>query len=184
MHGTYDKRPQLRIGILGGSSLLGEHALPLLAQTGLPTNAFTRSLPTVSCPGVTWRNADDWHGLTLDTFLSFAPVWVLPDYLERLASTHVKRVVVLSSTSRFAKQTSPDARERDVAQRLIRAEEQARAVGDRTASRMGDPAADHDLWLWSRQEHLANSTFHSTLRIFPAYRGAEPDCASRCMLVT
>ncbi|MFC6573774.1 NAD-dependent epimerase/dehydratase family protein [Pseudomonas brassicacearum] len=109
---------------MGGSSLLGEHALPLLAQTGLPTNAFTRSLPTVSCPGVTWRNADDWHGLTLDTFLSFAPVWVLPDYLERLASTHVKRVVVLSSTSRFAKQTSPDARERDVAQRLIRAEEQ------------------------------------------------------------
>ncbi|KKA06077.1 epimerase [Pseudomonas ogarae] len=124
MHGTYDKRPQLRIGILGGSSLLGEHALPLLAQTGLPTSAFTRSLPKVPCPGVTWRNADDWHGLTLDTFLSFAPIWVLPDYLERLASTHVKRVIVLSSTSRFSKQASPDARERDVAQRLIRAEEQ------------------------------------------------------------
>jgi nucleoside-diphosphate-sugar epimerase len=49
---------------------------------------------------------------------------VLPDYLERLANTHVKRVVVLSSTSRFAKQASPDARERDLAQRLIQAEAQ------------------------------------------------------------
>nr|POA15236.1 epimerase [Pseudomonas sp. MPBD7-1] len=124
MHGTYDKSAQLRIGILGGSSLLGERALPLLAQTGHLTSAFTRSLPKVPCPGVTWRKADDWHGLALDTFLSFAPLWVLPDYLERLASTHVKRVVVLSSTSRFAKHASPDARERDVAQRLIRAEEQ------------------------------------------------------------
>lgn len=124
MHGTLDKRPQLRIGILGGSSLLGERALPLLAQTGHPTSAFTRSLPKVSCPDVMWRNADNWHGLTLDTFLSFAPIWVLPDYLERLASAHVKRVVALSSTSRFAKQASPDARERALAQRLIRAEEQ------------------------------------------------------------
>ncbi|WP_434705778.1 NAD-dependent epimerase/dehydratase family protein [Pseudomonas sp. Z1-12] len=114
----------MRLGILGGTSLLGERVLPLLAQAGHSTSAFARSLPSVSCPGITWRKADDWHGLALDTFLSFAPLWVLPDYLERLAGTQVKRVVVLSSTSRFAKHASPDARERDVAQRLIRAEEQ------------------------------------------------------------
>jgi nucleoside-diphosphate-sugar epimerase len=114
----------MRIGVLGGSSLLGERALPLLAQNGHSTSAFTRGVPNVSCPGVTWRNADDWHGLTLDTFLSFAPLWVVPDYLERLANTQVRRVVVLSSTSRFAKHASPDAQERDVAQRLIDAEEQ------------------------------------------------------------
>lgn len=114
----------MRLGLLGGTSLLGERALPLLAHAGHSTSAFARSLPSVSCPGITWRKADDWHGLALDTFLSFAPLWVLPDYLERLAGTQVKRVVVLSSTSRFAKHASPDARERDVAQRLIRAEEQ------------------------------------------------------------
>lgn len=109
---------------MGASSLLGERALPLLAHAGHSTSAFTRSLPKASCPGVSWRQADDWHGLALDTFLSFAPLWVLPDYLERLANTQVKRVVVLSSTSRFAKHASPDARERDVAQRLTRAEAQ------------------------------------------------------------
>ena len=109
---------------MGGTSLLGERILPLLVQAGHSTSAFARSPPLMSCAGVTWRKVDDWHGLALDTFLSFAPLWVLPDYLERLASTHVRRVVVLSSTSRFAKHASPDARERDVAQRLIRAEEQ------------------------------------------------------------
>lgn len=114
----------MRLGVLGGTSLLGERALPLLAHAGHSASAFARSLPSVSCPGVTWRKADDWHGLALDTFLSFAPLWVLPDYLERLASTQVKRIVALSSTSRFAKHASPDARERDVAQRLIRAEGQ------------------------------------------------------------
>ncbi len=114
----------MRIGILGASSFLGERTLPLLAHAGHSTSAFTRSPPMTSCPAVSWRQADDWRGLTLDTFLSLAPLWVLPDYLERLASTDIKRVVVLSSTSRFAKQASPDARERDVAQRLIRAEEQ------------------------------------------------------------
>ncbi|WP_434568780.1 NAD-dependent epimerase/dehydratase family protein [Pseudomonas sp. Z3-8] len=115
----------LRVGILGGSSFLGRRVLPLLVRNGHLTSAFTRNLSKVSsCPGVTWREADDWQGLTLDTLLSFAPIWVLSDYLERLASTQVKRVVVLSSTSRFAKHASPDPRERDVAQRLIRAEEQ------------------------------------------------------------
>lgn len=113
----------MRIGILGGSSLLGERALPLLAQAGIQITAFTRGRPKASCPGTTWKNADHWHGLALDTFLSFAPIWVLPDYLERLASTNVKRVIALSSTSRFAKEASPDARERVLAQRLISAEE-------------------------------------------------------------
>ncbi|MBA1376361.1 NAD-dependent epimerase/dehydratase family protein [Pseudomonas brassicacearum] len=113
----------MQIGMLGSSSLLGQRALPLLAQAGHSTSAFTRGVPNVSCPGVMWRNTDDWHGLTLDTFLSFAPLWVLPDYLERLANTQVKRIVALSSTSRFAKHASPDARERDVAQRLTEAEE-------------------------------------------------------------
>lgn len=114
----------MQIGILGGTSFLGERALPLLAQAGNQTTAFTQRQPKAACPGVTWQNADNWHGLTLDIFLSFAPIWVLPDYLERLANTNVKRVIALSSTSRFTKETSPDALERVLAQRLINAEEQ------------------------------------------------------------
>ncbi|WP_251030534.1 MULTISPECIES: NAD-dependent epimerase/dehydratase family protein [Pseudomonas] len=107
---------------MGASGFLGERTLSLLAQAGHETTAFTRDLSKAPLNNVGWRSAHDWHGITLDTFLSFAPLWVLPDYLEHLANTQVKRVVVLSSTSRFAKEQSPDARERDVAQRLINAE--------------------------------------------------------------
>ncbi|WP_254705009.1 NAD-dependent epimerase/dehydratase family protein [Pseudomonas corrugata] len=103
---------------------MGERALSLLARTDHETTAFTRDLSKVSLTGVDWRSTMHWHGLALDTFLSFAPLWVLPDYLERLANTQVKRVIVLSSTSRFTKEMSPDARERELAQRLINAEEQ------------------------------------------------------------
>lgn len=114
----------MRVGILGGSSFLGESALPLLAQAGHQVTAFSRRLSSGFSPGITWQGADSWHGVELDILLSFAPLWVLPDYLERLAGTNVRRVIVVSSTSRFAKEQSPDAQERIVAQRLISAEEQ------------------------------------------------------------
>ncbi|NWC17664.1 NAD(P)-dependent oxidoreductase [Pseudomonas gingeri NCPPB 3146 = LMG 5327] len=119
-----EKRTELHIGILGASSFLGEHALLSLAQAGHQVTAFTRQLPRASRRGINWQSVDDWHELALDTFLSLAPIWVVPEYLERLANTGVKRVVVLSSTSRFTKQASPDARERQLAQRLGNAEEQ------------------------------------------------------------
>ena len=114
---------ELRVGILGGSSLLGERALPLLADTVCQVSAFTRGELKASSARVVWRDADDWHGVELDAFLSFAPIWVVPSYLERLSASKVRRVVVLSSTSRFIKEQSPDPRERALAQCLIRAED-------------------------------------------------------------
>lgn len=113
----------MRVGILGGSSLLGERALPLLAQAGHQVTAFTRSSPSTVYSGITWQDSRDWQRVTLDAFLSFAPIWVLPDYFERLARANVKRVVALSSTSRFIKIGSSDIRERDLAQRLTNTEQ-------------------------------------------------------------
>ncbi|NWA02623.1 NAD(P)-dependent oxidoreductase [Pseudomonas gingeri] len=93
-------------------------------QAGHQTTAFTRRSANASRPGVSWQNIGDWHGLALDTFLSLAPIWVVPEYLDRIANTGVQRVVVLSSTSRFTKEASPDAGERQLALRLKDAEEQ------------------------------------------------------------
>ncbi|MDO7898333.1 NAD-dependent epimerase/dehydratase family protein [Pseudomonas citrulli] len=112
----------MQIGILGASSVWGERAASRLAQADHAVSAFTRTLPKTPLPGVDWRSTDDWHALELDAFLSFAPLWVLPDFLPRLADTRVRRIVAVSSTSRYAKVMSPDARERDVAQRLVDAE--------------------------------------------------------------
>ena len=113
----------MRIGILGGSSFLGEHLLRALTREGHQVFAFSRQGGRPCLEHVTWLPAETWPELRLDAFVSLAPAWVLPDYLERLASTHVKCVVVLSSTSRFTKQASPDPRERALAQRLVNAEQ-------------------------------------------------------------
>ncbi|MDB5983905.1 MAG: hypothetical protein JWQ69_4920 [Pseudomonas sp.] len=117
--------PESRVGILGGSSFLGERALPLLVQAGCQVSIFTRGKPRPSSAQIEWRHAEDWQGLELDALLSFAPLWVLPGYLERLATSKIKRIVVLSSTSRYIKAQSSDPQERALAQRLISAEDYA-----------------------------------------------------------
>lgn len=52
-----------------------------------------------------------------------APIWVLPDYFGLLERQDARRVVVLSSTSRFTKVGSGDTAETAVAARLIEAED-------------------------------------------------------------
>ena len=120
----------MRIGVLGGSSFLGEHLLRALAREGHQVVAFSRQGGRPCQEHVTWLPAETWPELCLDAFVSLAPAWVLPDYLERLASAHVKCVVVLSSTSRFTKQASPDPRERALAQRLVDAEQRLQQWAD------------------------------------------------------
>lgn len=60
-------------------------------------------------------------------WLCLAPVWVLPDYFDLLQAHGAKRVVVLSSTSVFAKLDSDDRHEQATAQRLAQAEAQISA---------------------------------------------------------
>ena len=50
------------------------------------------------------------------------PIWLAPEVVPALADAGVRRVVALSSTSRFTKIASADAGERDVAVRLARGE--------------------------------------------------------------
>ncbi|WP_191489145.1 NAD-dependent epimerase/dehydratase family protein [Pseudomonas sp. FEN] len=115
--------PESHVGVLGGSSFLGKRALPLLVQAGCQVSVCTRREPLPSSTQIEWCHAEDWQGLELDALLSFAPIWVLPGYLERLNTSKLKRIVALSSTSRYIKAQSPDSQERALAQRLISAED-------------------------------------------------------------
>lgn len=56
-------------------------------------------------------------------WICVAPIWVLPDYFAWLQAQGVRRLVALSSTSRFTKGGSSDAGEQRVAQRLAAAED-------------------------------------------------------------
>lgn len=60
-------------------------------------------------------------------WICVAPIWVLPDYFPLIEASGARRVVALSSTSRFTKVGSGDTAESAVAARLIESEARVQA---------------------------------------------------------
>lgn len=112
----------MRIAILGGASFLGARLIPLLVQSGFEVTSFSRDRSRLSSSSVSWRHVDEWSHLEFDACVSLAPIWVLPEYLERLGRSKVRRIVALSSTSRYTKCESSDFIERALADRLAASE--------------------------------------------------------------
>jgi len=121
-----------RVGILGARSMVGSSLLPMLSRDGLKVTAFTRrarkrSSDTAS--QVQWRElpADtqpiEPHDDPIPFWICMAPISVLPNYFGLLQAHGVRRVVALSSTSRFTKGNSTDLSEQAMAQGLVDAEE-------------------------------------------------------------
>lgn len=61
-----------------------------------------------------------------DLLIHMAPLWLLPQNLERFTEAGVKRMIAFSSTSAGSKQDSHDASDRELAGALLSAEEQVR----------------------------------------------------------
>ncbi len=120
------------VGVLGARSLVGECLLPLLVGRGAPVMAFSRQPSRqLAVPGIQWCQlkapADPDCGCKplqpeICNWVSLAPIWVLPEHFGLLAAHNARRVVALSSTSRFTKEASPDPGERTVARRLAEGE--------------------------------------------------------------
>lgn len=118
-----------RIGVLGATSLVGEGVLPLLKHEGWRVTAFSRQAAGRSGSDVVeWRQISPSpqpspaRGERVSHWICVAPIWILPDYFELLKSYGARRVVALSSTSRFTKGDSSDRDEQAVAQRLSESE--------------------------------------------------------------
>lgn len=116
-----------RIGLLGATSLLGTRLIPQLVEKQWRLTAFSRTAIRHSPEGdINWRRLNPALSAPDDgdisVWLCLAPIWVLPDYLEMLKSYRAKRVVALSSTSRFSKISSSDAGEQRIAERLAASE--------------------------------------------------------------
>ncbi|WP_343699270.1 NAD-dependent epimerase/dehydratase family protein [Caulobacter sp.] len=109
--------------VLGATSLIGRWLMAVLAQAGLDAIALSR---TQSAGGAQWIAGDlkdpDLVLPPIATVFSLSPIWLLPDALAALKAAGVTRVVAFSSTSRFTKESSPDAGERAVAKALSDAE--------------------------------------------------------------
>ena len=118
------------VGLLGATSLIGECLLKQLIQNDWRITAFSRRPITQSHPQITWQQLDTTNRLRVCTeknnipfWICAAPIWIIPEQFDLLSAYGARRIVVLSSTSRFTKNTSPDPSERRIAQQLIESEE-------------------------------------------------------------
>ena len=115
------------VGLLGASSLVGGCLLPMLRDAGYPVLAFSRQ----ARPGdqaLAWRQLPCTGPVEeIPLWVCVAPVWVLPDYFALMDSAGARRVVALSSTSRFTKVDSGDTAEQALAARLGESEARVQA---------------------------------------------------------
>jgi len=126
--------PDLRVGVLGASSLVGHCVLTQLAQIRCSAVAFSRKAQ-ISTPGGTaeWRQiptpGTECVSLTspISHWICVAPIWVLPEYFSLIEANGTRRIVVLSSTSRFTKVGSGDTAENAVVAKLIENEARVQA---------------------------------------------------------
>lgn len=125
------------IGILGATSLVGECLLQQLVQHPGRITAFSRRPVRQNHPRITWRQLGDTSPQTdsatsdITLWISTAPLWTLPQHFALLSSLKARRIVTLSSTSRFSKIDSPDPGEQSVARQLIAAEDTVTDWADR-----------------------------------------------------
>lgn len=132
--------PERCIGVLGATSLVGEALLPILSNSKADVVAFSREPQETNNKSgldgnVSWHqlgqsfnddsdvNANISYPKKIEEWVCLTPIWVLPDYLEWLKSLGVKRIVALSSTSRFTKVYSEDTSETTIVKKLVESEE-------------------------------------------------------------
>lgn len=116
---------QNHVAVLGATSFVGTCLLPLLTDAGWQVTAYSRHAVEQASDSEAWRqlplagaHSPQMGGGVTPYWICVAPIWVLPDYFGLLEAQGARRVVVLSSTSRFTKGDSTDPEERALALRL------------------------------------------------------------------
>lgn len=128
----------LRVGLIGGSSQVGRVVINRLVDRGAEIFAFSRNSSAQPQQGVTWLPTDAGHDRIAGVpfWLSVAPAYALPPYLERLRLAGARRLVVLSSTSLLTKQGSPSPKEQEIVRGLEAAEAAAWQWAERTGAEL------------------------------------------------
>ncbi len=120
-----------QVGVLGATSLVGRCLLPLLVQSGWNVRAFSRRPMSSDQPNIQWTQLPDSMDMirrpagenkNIDCWICVASIWVLPDYFAMMEKYGVRRVIAVSSTSRFTKSDSTDVEEKKTASKLIDSE--------------------------------------------------------------
>jgi nucleoside-diphosphate-sugar epimerase len=112
------------VGVLGATSLVGRPLLARLVESGRHALVCSRQPPTRPSPGsITWCTPGDPVTGLITRWIALCPPWATVDAFEWLVASGCQRLVALSSTSIGTKLSSPDVRERRLAERLATAEE-------------------------------------------------------------
>jgi uncharacterized protein YbjT (DUF2867 family) len=110
------------VAVLGATGQLGACLLESLTQSQQKIVAFSRRAHKQTNEHVEWYQPGvDASTKTIgpvSNWICAAPIWVLPDYFAQLEVFGVKRLVAVSSTSRFTKLDPIDPAEQTVARRL------------------------------------------------------------------
>jgi nucleoside-diphosphate-sugar epimerase len=101
------------IGILGATSVVAEYLTERLPPRYQPL-LFSRSIRQDQTATVTSASVPCW--------ISVMPIWATPNYFDLFLARGARRVVAVSSTSRFTKTDSPIESERLVAAQLAEGE--------------------------------------------------------------
>jgi uncharacterized protein YbjT (DUF2867 family) len=141
-------------GVLGGTSFVGQSVLARLQTSSLqpssieacsrdasdattatsvfsPVFAFSRRAAppsaTTAAAGIHWQrlpaSPSTWQA-SIPHWIAVCPLWAVPEHFPLLEAAGARRLVALSSTSRFTKRDSAAASERAIAARLAAAEVQ------------------------------------------------------------
>lgn len=126
--------PESKVGVLGASSLVGGCLLAKLEEMGWSAVAFSREKRIADQGGtVEWmqlpatNTESNEMTRSVSHWICVAPIWVLPDYFSLIEASGARRLVALSSTSRFTKVGSGDAAENAIATKLIDSEARVQA---------------------------------------------------------
>jgi uncharacterized protein YbjT (DUF2867 family) len=113
------------------ASALDESAATTATSVASPVFAFSRqsrpTAATIAAAGIHWQHLPvspgAWHA-SIPQWIAVCPLWAVPEHFALLESAGARRLVALSSTSRFTKRDSAAAAERAIAARLVAAEEE------------------------------------------------------------
>ncbi len=120
------RNPGPPIGVLGASSFVGRSLMPLLLGKNCRVTAFSRRGRISDNAALVWEKIDPSNsgdGGEIPVWVSLCPLPVLAALLSTLGARGAKRLVAVSSTSRFTKIDSSDSAERRIASALAKAEE-------------------------------------------------------------
>ena len=131
---------QLQASLLDESAGMSGMSGTTAASAVSPVFAFSRqaapTAATSAAAGIHWQqlpvSPGAWHA-SIPHWIAVCPLWAVPEHFALLEAAGARRLVALSSTSRFTKRDSAAAADRAIAARLAAAEDEvldwARAHG-------------------------------------------------------